>query len=105
VVDGVSGEDEAPPRPIVWRRAPTTAYVGSPERAVVLDLTRLGGAPYVFEGSAARIWACVDGERTEAEIVDELARSHGLRADAVGRDVRDFLDRLDDLGLVLGQGR
>ena len=105
-----SGADPGPvtPAPVgstVWRRATSTAYVESPERVVVVDLDHLDLPPYVFEGSAAQVWGCVDGERTEAEIVDELARSHGLRADAVGRDVRDFLDRLDDLGLVQGQGR
>ena len=41
----------------VWRRATSAAYVESPERVVVLDLDHLDLPPYVFEGSAAQIWA------------------------------------------------
>ena len=84
----------------VWRRATSAAYVEAPERAVVLDLDHLDRPPYVFEGSAAQIWARLDGERTESELVTSLAEAFGAPSDRVARDACGFLDRLRDLGLV-----
>jgi hypothetical protein len=85
----------------VWRRATGTAYVESPERVVVLDLAHLDRAPYVFEGSAAQVWACVDGDRTESEIVTDLAEAFEVPVEVVTSDVRQFVDRLRDLGLIV----
>jgi hypothetical protein len=88
----------------VWRRSGSTAYVESPDRVVVLDLDHLDLQPYVFEGSAAQVWACVDGDRTETEIVDDLAQTYGVPAEVVHGDVRQFIDRLRDLGLIVAGG-
>ena len=92
----------------VWRRATGTAYVesppGSPERVVVLDLDHLDLPPYVFEGSAAQIWSCLDGVRTEAEVVTGLADAYEVSAEVVAGDVRLFVDRLRDLGLIVTDG-
>jgi hypothetical protein len=102
-----AGADQRPPAAdatTVWRRATSTAYVESPERAVVLDLDHLDLPPYVFEGSAAQIWACVDGDRSEAEIVADLAEAFEVPAEVVAPDVRDFIGRLRDLGLVVALG-
>jgi hypothetical protein len=86
---------------VIWRRAPSTAYVESAERVVVLDLDHLDRAPYVFEGSAAQVWACVDGDRTESEIVTDLAEAFEAPVEVVAADVRRFVDRLLDLGLIV----
>ena len=86
----------------VWRRATGTAYVESPERVVVLDLDHLDLPPYVFEGPAAQIWACLDGDRTETEIVTDLAEAFEAPAEVVAADVRRFVDRLRELGLIVG---
>ena len=86
----------------IWRRATSTAYVETPDRVVVLDLDHLDRSPYVFEGSAAQVWACVDGDRTETQIVTDLAEAFEVPADAVAADVRTFVDRLRDLGLIVG---
>jgi hypothetical protein len=91
--------------PVVWRRATGTAYVESPERVVVLDLEHLDRAPYVFEGSAAQVWACVDGDRTESDIVTDLAEAFQIPVDVVTADVRQFVDRLADLGLIVPDAR
>jgi hypothetical protein len=88
----------------VWEHAPSTAYVESPERVVVLDLSRLDLPPYVFEGSAAQVWACLDGDRTEAEVVADLADAFDVPTEVVEPDVKLFVDRLVDLGLVVGAG-
>jgi hypothetical protein len=90
---------------VVWRRATGTAYVESPERVVVLDLEHLDRAPYVFEGSAAQVWACVDGDRTESDIVTDLAEAFQIPVDVVTADVRQFVDRLADLGLIVPDAR
>ena len=89
---------------MVWRRASTAAYVESPERVVVLDLDHLDRAPYVFEGSAAQVWACVDGDRSEVEIVADLAEAFEVPVEVVAPDVRQFVDRLADLGLIVAAG-
>jgi hypothetical protein len=86
---------------IVWRHADAAAYVESAERVVVVDLDHLDLPPYVFEGSAAQVWMCVDGDRTETEIVTDLAEAYDVPADVVTPDVRQFVDRLRDLGLIV----
>ena len=68
---------------------------------MVLDLDHLDRAPYVFEGSAAQVWACIDGDRTEADIVHDLAAAFGVSIEVVVDDVRQFVDRLADLGLIV----
>jgi hypothetical protein len=85
----------------VWERATSAAYVESEERVVVLDLDHPELPPYVFEGSGAQIWACVDGDRTEAEIVADLAEGFEVPVEVVAPDVRRFVDRLRELGLVV----
>jgi hypothetical protein len=77
------------------------ASVESAQRIVVLDLDHPEQSPYVFEGSAAQIWACVDGDRSEAEIVADLADAFEAPAEVVAVDVRQFVDRLGELGLIV----
>jgi hypothetical protein len=104
VEDGRSGVPNGSRDGRVWTHAPTTAYVESPERVVVLDLSRLDLPPYVFEGSASQVWACLDGDRTEAEVVSDLAEAFDVPTDVVEPDVTQFVDRLVELGLVVGAG-
>ena len=85
----------------VWQHATGTAYVESAERVVVLDLEHPELPPYVFEGSGAQVWACVDGDRTETEIVADLAEAFEVPVEVVGPDVRGFVDRLQELGLIV----
>ena len=96
-----SGEGAA--GPTVWVRATSTAYVESPERVVVLDLSHLDLPPYVFEGTAAQVWACLDGDRTEDEIVADLAEAYDAPVAVVEPDVRAFVERLRGLGLIVAR--
>ena len=89
----------------VWARSATVAYVESPDRVVVLDLSKLDRLPYVFEGSAAQVWGCVDGVRTESEIVTDLAEAYDAPVAVVEPDVRRFVDRLAALGLIVAGAR
>ena len=85
----------------VWRRVEHAAYVDSGERVVVVDLDHLDLPPYIFEGTAAVVWTCLDGDRTESEIVSDLAEAYQVEAAVVAVDVRQFVDRLRTLGLVV----
>jgi Coenzyme PQQ synthesis protein D (PqqD) len=89
-------------RETVWRRAVSAAYVESEGRVVVLDLDRPELPPYVFEGSAADVWTRVDGVRSEADIATGLAEAYGAPVEVVASDVRQFVARLGELGLVVG---
>jgi hypothetical protein len=89
----------------VWRHSGSAAYVESEDRVVVLDLDHLDLQPYVFEGSASQIWACLDGDRTEEEVVTDLAEAFGAPGDQVAHDVRAFIDRLAELGLIVSDDR
>jgi hypothetical protein len=98
--DPASASRETHVTELVWRHAGATAYVESPERVVVVDLDHPGLPPYVFEGTAAHLWSCLDGERTESEIVTDLAAAYDVPVEVVTPDVRQFVDRLDHLGLI-----
>jgi hypothetical protein len=84
----------------VWHHAGNAAYVESTDRVVVIDLDHLDLPPYVFEGTAAQVWMCIDGDRTETEIVTDLAEAYDAPAEVIRPDVRQFVDRLRDLGLI-----
>ena len=109
MTDTAHGGTGAEPRPasppaggtVVWRHSTSAAYVESPARAVVVDLDHLDLPPYVFEDSAAQVWACVDGDRTVTEIVTDLAEAYEVPPEAVAPDVRAFVDRLRDLALIV----
>jgi hypothetical protein len=107
--DGSSPRGETPAgapadpsaRGAVWRRSASAAYVESDERVVVLDLDHLDLQPFVFEGTAAQVWACLDGDRSETEIVDDLAEAYEVAPEVVRDGVREFIERLRDLGLIV----
>jgi hypothetical protein len=105
MTDGVGAGEGQRPGSTVWRRATETAYVESPGRVVVLDLDRPDLPPYVFEGSAAQIWTGIDGIRSEARITADLADAFEAPVDVVSADVRQFVDRLRELRLVVADDR
>jgi hypothetical protein len=101
VVDDVTPGGPGGDASAVWRRAPQAAYVESPGRAVVLDLAHLDRPPYVFEGSAAEIWGCLDEGWTQADVANHLAEAFEAPVEVVAADVGQFVDRLRELGLVV----
>ncbi len=70
-------------------------------RVVVLDLDRLSQPPRVLVEPGAVIWRAVDGLRDEAEIVRAVAAEYAIAADQIRDDVRQFLNELEELGLVV----
>jgi hypothetical protein len=85
----------------LWGGAPRPADLGTQGRGGVLDQDHHDPRPHDFEGSAAQVWACLDGDRTEVEIVTDLAEAYEVPAETVAGDVRQFVDRLRELGLVV----
>ena len=53
-----------------------------------------GSFIHVMNDSGSRIWELMDGERTEAEIVDCLVAEFETDRESAERDVREFIDTL-----------
>ncbi|NQX28007.1 PqqD family protein [Microbacteriaceae bacterium VKM Ac-2854] len=71
------------------------------ERSVyVLVLNQATTAPHVLEGPAAATWNCVDGVRTTADIVRELAVAHDVAEETIAADVSAFLEELTSWGIL-----
>lgn len=91
-----------------YRRAPAVAEVECQEGGrPVVYLGRLPDGPLiVLEGSAVAIWlAAVDQSRPDRsdpgeDLVDRVAASVGVPANAVREDVTDFLATLVQAGLL-----
>jgi len=67
----------------VWRRTPAGVEVWGPE------------GPVAFNHSAARIWELIDGRRTVAEIIADLAPAYpGAGAQTLRSDALSFLSHL-----------
>jgi hypothetical protein len=60
------------------------------------------GQVVVLNHSAAAIWALIDGERTAADIVDELQRHFSTQRIQLTADVGAVLDQLAVHGFVSG---
>jgi hypothetical protein len=84
----------------VWMQSSSLAQVPSEGRVAMIDLDRLADPPMVLEGTAAAIWAAIDGRRTVAEVVDLVAEEYALAADDIRTDVEAFLADLAERGLV-----
>ena len=53
-----------------------------------------GSFIHVMNDSGSRIWELLDGQRTEAEIVDRLVEEFETDRESAERDVREFIDTL-----------
>lgn len=84
----------------VWAQAASLAQVPSEGRVAMIDTDRPGDPPVVLEGTAAAIWAQVDGRQTVAEVVEAVAGAYGVPPDDVRDDVTAFLADLATRGMV-----
>lgn len=75
---------------VVWDENREEHLLLYPEGALVLNPT------------GRRILDELDGERSLDEVVDELASLYGEAPDAIRDDVRGFLGRLRERGLLTG---
>lgn len=84
----------------VWAPAPSLAQVTGEGRVAMIDLERPADPPIVLEGTAAAIWAALDGEHTLARVVEVVAAAYELAADEVHADVVAFVADLAARALV-----
>lgn len=84
----------------VWVQSDSLAQVPSEGRVAMIDLDRLADPPMVLEGTAASIWAAIDGRRTVAEVVEAVAEEYALLPDDIRADVEAFVADLAQRGLV-----
>jgi hypothetical protein len=89
---------------VVWAQSASLAQVPSEGRVAMIDLDRPADPPMVLEGTAAAIWAAIDGERTLAGVVAVVAEAYGLPAEQVRGDVEAFVADLAERGLVRQSG-
>jgi hypothetical protein len=84
----------APP----YRRRPDVAWRRS--LYAVLCLPPGASEPVTLGGSGPEVWDLLERQYSLDELASELARRHGIDAQAVARDVRPVLERLAELRLV-----
>lgn len=84
----------------VWRVSAEVASVRSPDcgRVAVLHLEQ--DVPFILAGTAASVWNGLNGQRTETELIEELARDYGTEASAIRGDVTALLHSLSSSGMI-----
>lgn len=84
----------------VWRVSDDVACVQSPDGGRVAVLHLVQDVPVILVGTAASVWNALDGTRTEAELVEELARDYGTDVGAIHGDVVELLHSLSSSALI-----
>jgi len=83
-----------------WIPNPDVASVDDGDRVVIILLTDLGASgPRILSGSAAEIWRWLD--HTESEIVELIARRHGISTNEAGDALTAFIQQLAGERLVV----
>lgn len=67
------------------------AWVGSPERVVILRLSSLAAEPLTLTGSAAVIWQAVSSRRSIRDVVSEMGEVYGLPDEEIRESVVAFV--------------
>ena len=89
----------------VWRVSSDVACVQSPDggRVAVLHLEQ--DVPVILVGTAASVWNGLDGTRTEAELIELLARDYAIEAGAIAEDVVGLIRSLSNAGMITSSSR
>ncbi len=66
---------------------------------VVMSLAT--GDFFSLEGTAAAAWRLIDGSRDRASLIIALASEYDQDTAAITADVEEFIDRLQELGLIV----
>lgn len=66
----------------------------------VVLLNLQDGTFFSLTGTAAVIWPLIDGTRTRAVLLAQLAEAHGAAAEAIAPDLDAFLAQLAEAGFV-----
>lgn len=84
-----------------WKHSDDLAVVDREGRTVILDLSdERGCVPRVLEGSARHVWSLIDGQRSTAALIDELAQSYNVQTGSMLSEVESFLGHLAAEGLI-----
>ncbi|MFB8139386.1 PqqD family protein [Streptomyces parvus] len=90
---------------VLIRRLDVTARV--PDQVVELSERHDGGllierliGRYVIDADARKVWRLIDGRRSVARIVEELAAESGLPAAEIEQPVLTLCGRLVELGIL-----
>lgn len=70
------------------------AMVVVPSRQEVQVLNEIGTA----------LWSLIDGQRTVAEILEQLEREYEVEPAQLESDVREFIETLDQRNMLLQEG-
>jgi pyrroloquinoline quinone biosynthesis protein D len=70
--------------------------------AEVVLLNLADGTFFSLTGTAATIWPLIDGTRTRAVLITELAAAHDLSEAEIAADVDAFLVQLAKAGFLAG---
>ena len=84
------------------RRRPGVSLVSLDANVALYD--DVGQVLILLNPSAAAVWDGCDGMGTLGELVGRLAEAHGEDIAVVGRDVRQTVRKLSELGLLVGAG-
>ncbi len=71
------------------------------DEVVVMDLD--SGNFFSLKDTALEIWRLVDGSRTSADIVAEIAAAYDLTESELAADIAAFLDQAQAAGLLEAQ--
>lgn len=82
-----------------WRKCDSIAWAGDSTTALV-NLEHLEEPPFLLSDPAAAVWEAIDGERTTAEIVSEVALAYATTTGVVRHDVEMFLTDLHSRCLI-----
>lgn len=75
----------------VWRRAPFVAEVRSETSDTIAVLQLDTDQPRVLNGTAATIWALIDGHRSQSEIVAQLCEEYDDADGLISAHVENFM--------------
>lgn len=84
----------------VWRVSADVACVHSADgdRVALLHLEQQ--VPVILVGTAASVWNWLDGTRTEAELIECLAREYATEVGAIEGDVMGLIHTLSTNGMI-----
>jgi hypothetical protein len=83
-----------------WRHADEISHVESAERVAIVTLSRLEDPPVVLTGTAASIWAAVDGARDDEAVACEVADRYDVPVEQIRTEVLTFLQHLASCQLI-----
>ena len=84
----------------VWRVSSDVACVQSADSGRVAVLHLEQDVPVILVGTAASVWNGLDGTRTEAELIELLARDYAIEAGAIADDVVGLIRSLSNAGMI-----